>query len=136
MNGLALRLECSGQDGFRLQLDCELPDGGITAIYGPSGSGKSTLLDCIAGLRRPQAGGLVRFRDENWFAPETFVPPWQRGVAYVFQDGRLFPHLNVLQNLQYALARRPPPGDIALDQVVEWLELEKLLDLHCPCCNI
>ena len=55
------------------------------------------------------------------------MPAWQRRIGYVFQDARLFPHLNVLQNLQYALARRPPPGDIALDQVVEWLELEKLL---------
>lgn len=131
MNGLALRLECSGQDGFRLQLDCELPDGGITAIYGPSGSGKSTLLDCIAGLRRPQEGGLVRFRGENWLAPETFVPPWKRGVAYVFQDGRLFPHLNVQQNLEYATARRSANSGTSMEQVVRWLELEDLL-LHTP----
>ncbi|MEE4143556.1 MAG: molybdenum ABC transporter ATP-binding protein [Halieaceae bacterium] len=128
MNGLALRLDCPGQAGFRLQLDCELPDTGITAIYGPSGSGKSTLLDCIAGLRRPAAGGLVRFRGEQWLAPGTFVPPWQRGVAYVFQDGRLFPHLNVQRNLDYAAARRDVSRDGAtMEQVVHWLELGGLL---------
>ncbi len=131
MNGLALRLDCPGQDDFRLQLDCELSDTGITAIYGPSGSGKSTLLDCIAGLRRPGAGGVVRFRSEHWLAPGTFVPPWQRGVAYVFQDGRLFPHLNVRQNLDYADARRGAKGGATMAQVIQWLELEGLLQ-HTP----
>ncbi len=127
MNELALRLDCPGEEGFRLQLDCRLPDTGITAIYGPSGSGKSTLLDCIAGLRRPAAGGLVRFRGESWLAQETFVPPWQRRVAYVFQDARLFPHLNVQQNLDYAASRRAGNGGASLEQVIRWLELGQLL---------
>jgi molybdate transport system ATP-binding protein len=131
MSSLALRLDCRGQNGFRLHLDCELPDQGVTAIYGPSGSGKSTLLDCIAGLRRPEEGGLVRFRDQNWLAPETFVRPWQRGVAYVFQDSRLFPHLNVRQNLNYAATRRRSNGGATMAQVVHWLELENLLQ-HTP----
>ena len=131
MNSLALRLDCPGQDGFRLRLDCELPDRGITAIYGPSGSGKSTLLDCIAGLRRPEAGGAVRFRDQTWLAPQTFVPPWQRRVAYVFQDGRLFPHLNVRQNLDYAATRRSSDSGATMAQVIHWLELGGLLQ-HTP----
>ena len=131
MNSLALRLDCPGQDRFRLRLDCELPGRGITAIYGPSGSGKSTLLDCIAGLRRPEAGGMVRFRDQTWLAPHTFVPPWQRRVAYVFQDGRLFPHLNVQQNLDYAAIRRGAAGGATMQQVIHWLELEGLLQ-HTP----
>ena len=53
MSSLALQLDCPCEQHFRLQVDCELPATGVTAIYGPSGSGKSTLLDCIAGLRRP-----------------------------------------------------------------------------------
>ena len=131
MNDLALRLDCTGEEGFRLQLDCRLPDTGITAIYGPSGSGKSTLLDCIAGLRRPAAGGLVRFRGESWLAQETFVPPWQRRVAYVFQDARLFPHLNVQQNLDYAASRRAGNGGASLEQVIRWLERPPAQPLFC-----
>ena len=127
MNALSLRLDCPGEEGFRLQLECQLPDTGITAIYGPSGSGKSTLLDCIAGLRRPAAGGLVRFRGESWLAPGTFVPPWQRRVAYVFQDARLFPHLNVQQNLDYAASRRADKGGAGMDQVIAALALGDLL---------
>ena len=45
--GLELALECSGADGFRLQLDCQLADSGVTAVCGPSGSGKSSLIGGI-----------------------------------------------------------------------------------------
>lgn len=131
MNGLALQLDCQGEQQFRLSIDCELPTTGVTAIYGPSGSGKSTLLDCIAGLRRPDDGGLVQFQGESWMTAQTFVPPWRRGVAYVFQDARLFPHLNVQQNLDYAVARRPHNNGPGMQQVVRWLELAELLQ-HSP----
>lgn len=130
MNKLALRLDCPGHDNFRLQLACDLPASGVTAIYGPSGSGKSTLLDCIAGLRRPAAGGSVRFRGESWLEQGTFVPPWERRVAYVFQDARLFPHLNVQQNLDYAATRRSSGNGADLEQVIHWLGLENLLHLN------
>jgi molybdate transport system ATP-binding protein len=130
MSGLSLRLDWAGGTDFRLRLDCELPAAGITAIYGPSGSGKSTLLDCIAGLRQPGADSVIRFRDEYWQRPGSFVPAWRRGVAYVFQDARLFPHLNVRQNLRYALRRRHRDNGIGLQQVISWLQLDKLLDHH------
>lgn len=136
--GLALRLSCAGDRGFVLRLDCELPDRGITAVYGASGSGKSTLLDCIAGLRRPAGDSLIRFRDTTWQDGERFVPPWQRRIGYVFQDARLFPHLSAEQNLDYALARRNGlrnggPGDgqagaIDKRQLVALLELGPLLE--------
>lgn len=132
MNGLALRIECAGEQGFSLRLDCELPDNGITAVYGPSGSGKSTLLDCIAGLRRPSLGSLVRFRQLSWQDEAGFIAPWRRGIAYVFQDARLFPHLSVRQNLLYALTRRRHTGgdreDLTLAQVSQWLDLQDLLE--------
>ena len=131
MSGLSLRLDCTGEADFRLRLDCELPAAGITAIYGPSGSGKSTLLDCIAGLRRPGADSVVRFRDEYWQRPGSFVPTWRRRVAYVFQDARLFPHLDVRQNLHYALRRRHRDNGIGLQQVISWLQLDELL-AHDP----
>ena len=127
MNGLALQIDCPGEEHFRLQVNCELPDTGVTAIYGPSGSGKSTLLDCVAGLRRPASGGLVRFRSEKWMTGDTFVPPWQRRVGYVFQNARLFPHLKVQQNLDYAFSRRAHTDGPGMQQVTRWLELEDLL---------
>ena len=128
MSGLVLRLDCPGERDFRLSLDTVLSDRGITAIYGPSGSGKSTLLDCIAGLRRPLPGSTVRFRDQRWQEDAVFVPPWQRRIAYVFQDARLFPHLDVAGNLDYARRRCRAPGSPTRAQVIDWLDLQDLLD--------
>lgn len=127
MNNLELQLDYRGEQHFQLQVHCALPAVGITAIYGPSGSGKSTLLDCIAGLRRPASGSTVRFRDTVWMTGSTFIPPWQRRVGYVFQDGRLFPHLTVQQNLNYAVTRKKPGEGPDIEQVVSWLDLAEFL---------
>jgi molybdate transport system ATP-binding protein len=131
MNDLVLQLDYTGEKHFHLQVNCTLPTAGVTAIYGPSGSGKSTLLDCIAGLRQPAAGSTVQFRDANWMTKDTFIPPWQRQVAYVFQDARLFPHLTVQQNLDYAESRQAHSEGPGMQQVVNWLELAQLLS-HSP----
>ena len=128
MSSLQLRLSCEGEQDFRLELDCQLPARGITAIYGPSGSGKSTLLDCIAGLRQASSGSLVRFEQQSWQEGEHFTPAWQRPISYVFQDARLFPHLSVRQNLDYGRRRRQQQAGIAVEQVTAWLELEQLLE--------
>ncbi len=126
MSSLQLDIQCQGENAFTLDLKCQLPAAGITAIYGPSGSGKSTLLDCIAGLRKPSDSSIIRLNHTSWQAPGRCVPPWRRGIGYVFQDARLFPHLDTLGNLKYPLARNKP-GSVTLDQVVKWLELHDLL---------
>lgn len=127
MSGLSLDLHCAGEQGFSLQLQCELPTDRVTGICGPSGSGKTTLLDCIAGLREVGANSQIRFEDERWHDAGHNLPSWQRQLGYVFSDARLFPHLDVLGNLRYALTRRGnrPGPDIAA--VIGWLELETLL---------
>jgi molybdate transport system ATP-binding protein len=116
--------------GFRLTVDLELPLDGITGLFGPSGSGKSTVLRVIAGLERQSRGG-VALAGEVWQddARGLFTPPHRRGVGYVFQDARLFPHLSVAGNLRYGW-RRVPPGErrIAFDLVVDVLELQPLLE--------
>jgi len=127
MNGLFLNLTYQGGDGFQLQLACELPASGVTAVYGPSGSGKTSLLDCIAGLRAPDAGSVIRLGESTWLGPGRQLPAWERQVGYVFQDARLFPHLDVRQNLRYPLARRGTASSPALDEVVAMLELRELL---------
>jgi len=128
VSGLALRLDCPVGPGFRLRADCELPASGVTAIHGPSGSGKTTLLDCIAGLRTPAPGSAIRFRGEQWLGQGGNLPPWRRSAACVFQDGRLFPHLDVRGNLRYALKRRGGGARVELEQAVAWLELGELLE--------
>ncbi len=95
---------------------------GLTALIGPSGAGKTSLANIVAGLTRPHKGS-VHFNDEIWFdaGSRTFVPPHKRRIGYVFQEGRLFPHLNVRQNLEYARRYRSDIADPKAD--------EKLIDL-------
>ncbi|RZA11856.1 MAG: ATP-binding cassette domain-containing protein, partial [Proteobacteria bacterium] len=87
--------------GFRLDAGFEAPSG-VTALFGRSGSGKTTLVNAVAGLLRPDHGRIVV---DGTPVLDTAVgmmtPPHRRRVGYVFQDGRLFPHLTVRQNLLY-----------------------------------
>ncbi len=109
-------------------------DSRATALFGPSGSGKTTALNAIAGLLRPERGRIV-FDGRIMLDTDgdVFVPPYRRRVGYVFQDGRLFPHLTVRQNLLFgrffagrrAAARRDPA--MTLDNVVGLLGIEHIL---------
>lgn len=76
--------------------------GGVTALFGPSGAGKTSVVNMIAGLLRPDRGYIV-LGDTILFdqAEAINVPPHRRQIGYVFQEGRLFPHLSVRQNLDY-----------------------------------
>lgn len=92
------------RDGFRLDVDLSLPGRGITAVLGPSGSGKTTLLRCVAGLEA-RTTGRIRVGDKVWQDDRRFLAPHRRRVGYVFQDGALFPHLDVRGNLVYGMKR-------------------------------
>ena len=100
---------------------------GFTALFGQSGAGKTSLVNMIAGLLTPDEGEIA-IGGTCVFASRKGVnlPPEQRPVGVVFQDGRLFPHLSVRGNLQYGRRRgaRPVP---ALEEVIGLLELETLL---------
>lgn len=115
---------------FNLNARFTVPDHGITAIFGRSGSGKTTLIQCIAGVQRPD-DGRIAIDDAVLFdrAGRIDVPIEQRGVGMVFQDARLFPHLNVLRNLRYGMERaHGRPHRVALGPVIELLGLDHLLD--------
>jgi molybdate transport system ATP-binding protein len=115
---------------FALAVAQEIGLDGITAVFGASGSGKTTLLRAIAGLDRGVAG-RIRFGDAVWQddSKRIFVPPHKRGVGYVFQDARLFDHLDVTGNLRYAARRaRRERRQIDFDDVVDALDLAPLLD--------
>ena len=87
--------------GFELEVRFAAPDG-VTALFGRSGSGKTTVVNAVAGLLRPE-GGRASVDGYELFdvAARRWVPPHRRRVGYVFQDGRLFPHLSVRHNLLY-----------------------------------
>lgn len=101
-----------------------------TALFGPSGAGKTTVINLIAGLIKPDHGrivldGEVLFDD----ASGADLPAWRRRVGYVFQEGRLFPHLSVGHNLDYG---RWMSGHAAhpatFNRVIEMLNIGHLLD--------
>ena len=102
---------------------------GIVALFGASGAGKTTLVDAIAGLVRP-AAGRIALEDRVLFDSEAGIDlkPERRRIGYVFQDGRLFPHLSVRGNLLYGHRFAPREGRYAtLERIVVLLGLEALL---------
>lgn len=128
MSTLAVDVELTLGD-FELAVHEELPLAGITAVFGPSGSGKTTLLRIVAGLET-RARGRVAFDGTLWQNGTTRVPAHVRGLGYVFQDGRLFPHLDVRGNLSFAARHGARAGPIGIDDVVAALDLADLL--HRP----
>ncbi len=105
---------------------------GVTVLFGPSGAGKTTVLDMVAGLLRPDEGH-VRVGSETLFdsAAGIDLPPERRRAGYVFQDGRLFPHMSVAANLHYGERRaRTDARWIEFGAVVELLGIGHLLTRH------
>jgi molybdate transport system ATP-binding protein len=114
---------------FRLDAAFTMPDAGVVALFGRSGCGKTTLVDIIAGLVDPDAGH-VRLGGEALVdtGAGVRVPAERRGIGYVFQDARLFPHRDVAGNLRYGTTRARAGGAAAsFDDVVALLGLAPLL---------
>jgi molybdate transport system ATP-binding protein len=111
---------------FTLEVDACL-EARVTGIFGASGAGKTSLLEIIAGLRRP-AAGTVRLDDAalSDATTRTFVRPERRGMGYVPQDGALFPHLSVGDNLRYGLRMPYGPDGPSFTHVTEVLEITAL----------
>ena len=86
------------------RVSLKVPAGTVTALLGPSGCGKTTLLRLIAGLERPSAGS-VQVDGETLSSAERVVAPERRRVGMVFQEGALFPHLSVAENVAFGLPR-------------------------------
>jgi len=117
-------------DRFQLELDFET-EAQVTGVFGPSGSGKTSLLESIAGLRRG-VEGAIRLGGEAWLDSEAGLrlPPEDRQLGYVPQDGLLFPHLDVRRNLLAGAHRARAQGlpvEETLKSVCALLELDPLL---------
>lgn len=122
MTDLNINIHLQNSD-FALEMNEHIPLCGLTAIFGPSGAGKTTLLRLIAGFERGR--GEIRFGDEIWQQDRHFTPPHRRRVATVFQQPRLFEHLDVAGNLAYAARRAGQTG--AVDAFVDRFALTPLL---------
>ena len=107
-------------------IDLSIPSGAFCVLLGPSGCGKSTTLRIIAGLEQASAG-RVRIGGQD----VTDLPPAERGIAMVFQNYALFPHLSVAENIGFGLSvRKAPKAEAArrLHDAAGLLGLSHLLD--------
>lgn len=113
---------------FDLDVSFQAPPG-VTVLFGRSGAGKTAVVDTVAGLLRPSRG-RVSLDGWRWFDSDTgyWLAPHKRRLGYIFQEGRLFPHLTVRQNLLYGrrFAKNTGAGD-SLGRVVDMLGIGTLL---------
>ena len=103
---------------------------GATALFGPSGAGKSSVVNMIAGLLTPDRGAIA-IDDTVLFDSEKRInlPPHRRRIGYVFQEGRLFPHLSVKHNLDYGRRMNGLPRDGAqMQRIIALLDIGHLID--------
>jgi molybdate transport system ATP-binding protein len=105
-------------------------EGRVTGLFGASGAGKTSLINMIAGLLRPDRGTIVvdgEILDDT--TVKLHVPVHRRRIGYVFQDARLFPHLNVRQNLDYGRRMNHLAEDATQERrVTELLDIGNLMD--------
>ncbi len=117
------------EKGFVEPLKLKLPSDGVTALFGPSGCGKTSALRAIAGLDQ-LTNSTVNFKHQVWQAENQFLATHLRRLAYVFQEPSLFTHLNVEQNLDFAVARVKSDRDGAINKLdaIKLLQIEPLLN--------
>ncbi|WP_371188664.1 molybdenum ABC transporter ATP-binding protein [Thalassotalea maritima] len=111
---------------FHLRCQHEFDLQGITGILGHSGSGKTSLLRCIAGLNR-DARGDIKLSNRVLLGEQYNIPAEQRHIGFVFQDARLFVHLNVLDNLRFA-QKRCHTTSVSLDEICQLTHITPLLN--------
>ena len=117
-------------EGFNINIEFDAKSSSITSIYGRSGSGKTSIIEMIAGLQMPDKG-FIKIDDDILLDTDQKIniPPEKRGLGYIFQDSRLFPHLNVEGNLLYGLSGNiANTPQITFDSVVDILEIRPLLN--------
>ncbi len=114
---------------FRLDVQFETK-GGVTAVFGRSGSGKTSIVQAVAGLARPDRGRIT-LGERVLFDSDAgiWVPPHKRRIGYVFQDGRLFPHLSVAQNLAFGTRFASSNPEVKREaHIIDILGISHLLD--------
>ena len=99
-------------------VNLSVPAGSRTAIVGPSGSGKTTLLRIIAGFETPDTGEVLLEGQDL-----TRIPAHRRGIGYVAQEGALFPHLSIAENIGFGLERSDPTRRVRITELMDLVGL-------------
>ena len=113
---------------FKIDVDINLKEG-VNCFFGPSGSGKTSIINCIAGIIKAKESKIVInnkiLEDTN---KNILIPIHKRNIGYVFQDSRLFPHLNIKNNLIYGLKLNfKKKKNFYYNDIIELLSLTHLL---------
>jgi molybdate transport system ATP-binding protein len=122
-----------GADGDPFALDVRFAaPAGVTVLFGASGAGKTTVLDCIAGLRRPEAGRIEAGERVLFDAASgTNLPVANRHVGYVFQSLALFPHMTADDNIQYGIANHGAAARrTRVDEIADSFAIRHVLKRH------
>lgn len=129
-HGLDAHLLVSRREGFTLDVSLSIPSGRTVALLGPNGAGKSTVVATLAGLL-PLDGGHITLDGRTLDDPGAgmLIPAEVRGIGVVFQDYVLFPHLTVVENVEFGLRSRKTPRRSAREQAIRWLGRFGLDDL-------
>ncbi len=128
--GLDAHLVVSRGEEFTLDVSLSIPAGHTVALLGPNGAGKSTVVATIAGLLPLDEGHITldgRTLDDP--ADDVLIPAEDRSIGVVFQDYVLFPHMTVVENVEFGLRSRKVPRRSAHEQAMSWLERIGLGDL-------
>ena len=103
-------------------------EGDIICLLGPSGIGKTTILRTIAGLEKIQSGKIL-LKDKIISSKDKHVEPENRNISLAFQDNSLFPHYNVIQNIEFGAERnKKKKKDLTIDEVIKFLHLKHVKD--------
>ena len=106
-------------------------EGDIVCLLGPSGIGKTTILRSIAGLTNIRSGEII-LKNKVISSEKVHVEPENRNISLSFQDNCLFPHYNVVQNIQFGADRnkKNDKQTISVDEIIKFLNLEKIIDKY------
>src|SRR5262245_32148752 len=112
-------------------VDLAIEEGSRTAVVGPSGSGKTTLLRIVAGFDTPDQGRVMMGGQVLADGPK-FVAAHQRGIGIVAQDGALFPHLTIAENVGFGLDRRDPQRGTRIAELMDMVGLDRAMLARRP----
>ncbi len=133
MNALELNslYKSFGAQSALENINLSIATGSRTAIVGPSGSGKTTLLRMIAGFEFPDAGSIM-LDGQPLVDANTAIPAHQRLIGYVPQDGALFPHMTVAENIGFGLVGRPGEKQPRIAELMNSVALDAQMAKRWP----
>ena len=120
-----------GQTSVLENLNLTVMPSSRTVIVGPSGSGKTTLLRILAGFESPDSGQII-LNGRTLFDEHTFIPAHQRGIGFVPQEGGLFPHMKVGDNIAYGLKGTKQENQRRMAELMDLVSLRHELAGHWP----